>query len=90
MTAKSLPSKAQTKPMNWFDQQFSQIGWPMLIMLTILFTILMMIFSGIGVLATRNPIAHHRAKIIFIISTTYVACCGVLVFVLVRHPELLK
>jgi len=90
MTPPPLPSGGQARPMNWFDQQFSQIGWPMLIALMVLFTILMWIFSGVGVLATRDPIAHGRAKIVFVVSTGYIACCGVVVYMLVHHPEWLQ
>jgi hypothetical protein len=79
----------QANRMNWFDQQFSQIGWPMLIALMILFSVPMWIFSGIGFMTTRNAIAHRRAKIIFIICTLYVACCAAVVFVLARNPALL-
>jgi hypothetical protein len=90
MTSPTSQPNQQTGRMNWFDQQFSQIGWPMLIALTVLFTILMCIFSGIGWAVTKNPTAHRRAKIIFIISAVYVTGCFVAVFILVRNPDLLK
>ena len=40
-------------------------------------------------LSTKTSVAHHKAKVIFIVSTVYAACCGVIIFVLIRHPELL-
>lgn len=83
-------SNEQANRMNWFDEQFSQTNWPMLIALMVLFVVLMWIFSGIGWMATRNAVAHRRAKIIFIICTVYMACCGVAIFVFARHPELLR
>jgi hypothetical protein len=89
MTITPAPPDEQSGRMGWFDQQFSQIGWPMLIALMVLFTVLMWIFSGVGTMLTRNPIAHRRARLIFIISTVYIAGCGVVIFLLVRHPELL-
>jgi hypothetical protein len=88
MTTTPAPNE-QAGRMNWFDQQFSQIGWPMLIALMVLFSVLMWIFSGVGLMMTRNAVAHRRAKIIFIVCTVYVACCGVAIFITVRHPELL-
>jgi SNF family Na+-dependent transporter len=84
----TAPSE-QTGRMNWFDQQFSQIGWPMLIALMVLFSVLMWVFSGIGLIKTHNPVAHRKAKIIFIVCTVYIACCGVVIYILARHPQLL-
>jgi hypothetical protein len=79
----------QANGMNWFDQQFSQIGWPMLIALVFLFSVLMWIFSGLGLMMTRNAVAHRKAKIVFIICTVYIVCCGVVIFVFAHHPDLL-
>ena len=86
MTKTPVPPNAEGRRMNWFDQQFSQIGRPMLILLTILFAVLMWIFSGIGVLATRDPVAHRKAKVIFIVITVYIAICAVGIYILVHHP----
>ena len=90
MTTTPAAPNEQSAQLGWFDQQFKQIGWPMLIALMVLFTVPMWIFSGVGVLSTKNPVAHRKAKVIFIVSTIYAACCGVAIFVLVRHPGLLE
>jgi hypothetical protein len=68
--------------LGWFDQQFTTIGWPMLIALTILFTVPMWIFSGLGLLLAKNSTAHRKAKIIFVASSVYMLGCIVLIFAL--------
>ena len=83
-TPPSLPSE-KTERMGWFDQQFTQTSWPMLIALMILFTVLMWIFSGIGWMVTRDPVAHRKAKIAFVMSTLLIAGC-ILLFVVLGPP----
>lgn len=66
--------KEKKKPavqMGWFDEQFTTIGWPMLIALSVLFMVLMWIFSGWGLLVMRNPVARRKAKMIFIVLSIY-------------------
>ena len=80
----SVPNPSeQSKNMGWFDQQFTEIGWPMLVALSVLLTALMWIFSGLGFLLTRNPVAHRKARIIFIICTVIIV--GAVVLVLSQH-----
>ena len=83
-------SDGQGRPLELINETAGEkVGWPMLIALMVLFSVLMWIFSGVGFMMTRNPIAHRRAKVIFIICTVYIACCSIVIFVLARHPGLL-
>lgn len=61
-----------------------QTNWFMLIALTLLFFVLMWIFSGIGLLVGKHPVARKKAKILFIICTIYAVFAGVMIYVLAQ------
>src|SRR4051794_7885381 len=73
--------------MNWFDQQFTQIGWPMLLALVLLFSVLMWIFSGLALLMTRTPVARRKATIVFVLCCGYLIFAGIMIYVLKNNPD---
>ena len=83
MTSQATPPPLE-KRVGWVDQQLIQTNWFMLIALTALFFGLMWIFSGIGLLVGRHPVARKKAKILFTICTIYALFAGVMIYVLVQ------
>ena len=87
-TFTKVPVPPRQEPMNWLEQQFHDTGWPMLIMLTVLFFVLMWVFSGIGVLVSRNPVARRKTRILFTVCSIYLALTAAAIWVIVHSPPL--
>ncbi len=56
----------------------------MLIAVTVLFFGLVLIFSVIGLVAARDPVARKKAKILFGICVGYGALVGILIFSVIQ------
>jgi heme O synthase-like polyprenyltransferase len=72
---------------NWFDRRFTDNRLWMLICMVFLLGGAMWIFSGLGLLITKTPIARRRAKIVFTVSCVYLALLGTLIIVLVKYSN---
>lgn len=78
-------NKKPTVQMGWFDEQFTTIGWPMLIALSALFMPLMWIFSGWALLVARNPVARRKARNIFIVLSLNIVVDFFVILYLLSH-----
>ncbi len=66
--------------LSWIDRQLIETSWFMLAAITVLFFAPVLIFSIVGLVAARDPVARKKAKILFGICMGYAALVGLLIF----------